>query len=300
MIPVSPAVQTGISLCIGLLANIAHAQNVPTRLAAAPAPPAVWTPPSDAAPTAATAGPVDPAKMPQISDIHIGTTIADARTAMQKLYPGRQVEALNGQAMGAQHQSWPQALRAMGDSIGTDETDVDVTYAPGPQVVWHVNRTAHQPKVAHEVLVAALRAKYGKETVALHNGSDAPATDDRQINVMYWVYDEQGHQLTQTKILQHSPFNCVAYAGTNGDNANLYFALVRDANAIPPGYCRDAYVAVTASLPPTDIVTTMYLDVVDLPLAARAARATDAWNKGLDQKTQQDTREQAKSAQPVL
>lgn len=237
--------------------------------------------------------------MPQINGIHIGTSIADAKAALQKLYPGRQVDALNGQTMGAQHQSWPAHLRALGDSIGTDETDVDVTYPPGPQVVWHVNRTAHQPNVAHDVLVAALRAKYGKETVALHNGSDTAVTVDRQINVMYWVYDEQGRQI-QTQVLRHSPFNCGAYASTIGDNVNLYFGLVRDANAVPAGYCRDAYVAVAASLPETDIVTTMYLDVVDLPLAARAARATDAWNRGLDQKTQQDTHEKAKSAQPQL
>jgi hypothetical protein len=258
----------------------------------------VFIPPSSDSP--ASAGPLDPMKMPQINGIHIGTSIADAKAALQKLYPGRQVDAINGQAMGAQHQSWPQALRALGDSIGTDETDVDVTYPPGPQVVWHVDRIAHQPNVAHDVLVAALRAKYGKETAALHNGSGTPVTVDRQINVMYWVYDEQGRQITQTKVLHHSPFNCVAYAPTNGDDANLYFGLVRDANAVPAGYCRDAYVAVTASLPETDIVTTMYLDMVDLPLAARSARTTDAWSKGLDQKTQQSTREQAKSAQPQL
>src|SRR5277367_513134 len=169
MNPISPAVLMGTSLCIGLLANIVQAQSVPIRLAAAPAPPTVWSPPSDA-PTGGAAGSIDSAKMPQINGIHIGTPIADAKAALQKLYPGRQVDALNGQTMGAQHQSWPQALRAMGDSIGTDETDVDVTYAPGPQLVWHVNRIAHQPNVAHDVLVAALRAKYGKETVALHNG----------------------------------------------------------------------------------------------------------------------------------
>jgi hypothetical protein len=259
----------------------------------------VFTPPSSDSPAAGT-GPVDPAKMPQINGIHIGASMADAKAALQKLYPGRQVDALNGQTMGAQHQSWPAHLRATGDSIGTDETDVDLTYMPGPQVVWHVNRTAHQPNVAHDVLVAALRAKYGKETLALHNGSDVPVTVDRQINVMYWVYDEQGRQITQTKVLQHSPFGCAGYSGVGADNANLYFGLVRDANTIPAGYCRDAYVAVTASVPQTDIVTSMYIDMIDMPLAARAARATDAWNKGLDQKAQQDTRERAKSAQPQL
>ena len=283
----------GIGASVLLLLSVVQASDAQNAGAG------VFTPPSSDSP-AASAGPLDPAKMPQINGIHIGTSIADAKAALQKLYPGRQVDALNGQTMGPQHQSWPAALRAMSDSIGTDVTGVDVTYQPGPQVVWHVSRTAHQPNVAHDVLVAALRAKYGKETLALHNGSDIPVTVDRQINAMFWVYDEQGRQIMQTKVLHHSPFNCVDYSGIGGGNANLYFGLVRDANAIPVGYCRDAYVAVAAQLPETDIVTTMYLDLVDMPLAARAARATDAWNKGLDQKTQQDAHERAKSAQPQL
>jgi hypothetical protein len=283
----------GIGASVLLLLSVVQASDAQNAGAG------VFTPPSSDSP-AASAGPLDPAKMPQINGIHIGTSIADAKAALQKLYPGRQVDALNGQTMGPQHQSWPAALRAMSDSIGTDVTGVDVTYQPGPQVVWHVSRTAHQPNVAHDVLVAALRAKYGKETLALHNGSDIPVTVDRQINAMFWVYDEQGRQIMQTKVLHHSPFNCVDYSGIGGGNANLYFGLVRDANAIPAGYCRDAYVAVAAQLPETDIVTTMYLDLIDMPLAARAARATDAWNKGLDQKTQQDAHERAKSAQPQL
>ncbi len=160
--------------------------------------PSVFAPPSADGPPAAV-GPIDPAKMPQINGIHLGEPLADAAATLRKLYSGQgaRVDALNGQSMGAQHQAWPQTLRAASDSIGSEEADVDVTYPPNAPVVWHMSRIAHQPNVAHDVLVAALRAKYGKETVALHGGSDAPVTVDRQIMEMYWVYDEQGKLMTR-------------------------------------------------------------------------------------------------------
>jgi hypothetical protein len=275
----------------------APAAAAPMLAASSATAPTVFAPPSADGPPAAV-GPIDPAKMPQINGIHLGEPLADANATLRKLYSGQgaRVDALNGQSMGAQHQAWPQTLRAASDSIGSEEADVDVTYPPNAPVVWHMSRIAHQPNVAHDVLVAALRDKYGKETVALHGGSDAPVTVDRQIMEMYWVYDEQGKLKTQTKVLQHSPFNCATYGG----GANFYFNMVRDAGTPPPGYCRDGYVALHISLSDTDIVNTLYFDMVDIPLAARSAHATDAWSKGLDQKAQQHTRDEAKTAQPAL
>jgi hypothetical protein len=291
-----------------LVARVARAQPNPTS-GSAPTPaapvlaaffpsgPDVFVPPSaDGPPPAAV--PIDPARLPQLYGIHLGEPLADAAATLRKLYSGKgaRVDALNGQTMGAQHQAWTQTLRAASDSIGSEEEDVDVTYPPNNPVVWHVSRIAHQPNVAHDVLVVALREKFGKETVALHGGSDEPVTVDRRIMEMYWVYDEQGRLMSQTKVLQHSPFNCAHYGG----GANFYFSLVRDANAMPPGYCRDSYVAVHVSLGDADIVNTLFFDMVDIPLAARSARATDAWNRGLDQKARQRMQDESKSVRPVL
>jgi hypothetical protein len=258
--------------------------------------------PSNADAAAAAAGPIDPAKMPQINGIHLGEPMADAAATLRKIYSGNgaRVDAINGQGMGAQHQAWPRSLRAASDSIGSEEADVDVTYPPDAQVVWHMSRIARQPNVAHDRLVAALREKYGKETVALHGGSDEPVTVDRRIMEMYWVFDVQGKLMAQTKVLQHSPFGCAAYNGSGGSSANFYFSMVRDANTLPPGYCRDGYVALHVSLSDTDIVNTLYFDMIDIPLMARAARATDAWSKGLDQREQQHLRDESKSVQPAL
>jgi hypothetical protein len=44
----------------------------------------------------------------------------------------------------------------------------------------------------------------------------------------------------------------------------------------------------------------MSFDMLDMGLAARNARATDAWSKGLDQKAQQDAHQQSQTVKPQL
>ena len=272
----------------------------PSQLAAnsASANDGVFTPPSSdlvAAPT----GPIDPAKMPQINGIHLGMPIADAKAVLQKLYPTGHVDALNGMVIGPQHQSFPWLLRVQANSSGLDASTVDATYPPNAQRVWHMARNSPQPHVAHDVLVAALRAKYGKETLALGTtATDNPATVDGQILLMYWLYDQQGHLQTSTKIVAHSPFGCGHYA--DGANGNVYSGLVQNPASIPIQWCLDNYVVVSASLGPKDILDILYLDMVDLPLAVRSAKATAAWAKGLDAQARQEATQKANAAQPAL
>ena len=270
----------------------------PAHLAANSAGADVFTPPS-ADSAAAPAGPLDPSKMPQINGIHLGMPMADAKVALQKLYPNAHIDALNGMVVGPQHQSLPWLLRVQADSSGLDASTVDTTSPPNAQLVWHMARNSPQPHVAHDVLVAALRAKYGKETLALGTtATDNPATVDGQILLMYWVYDQQGHLQTSTKIVAHSPFGCGHYA--DGANGNLYSGLVRNPASIPVQWCLDNYVVVSASLGPKAILDILYLDMVDLPLAVRSAKATAAWAKGLDAQAQQQATQKANAAQPTL
>ena len=65
---------------------------------------------------------------------------------------------------GPQHQTAPGGFRGTGEF--RDTTEVDVTAPPNPPVVWNLTRDLNQPKVAHNVVVASLRQKYGKETYA--------------------------------------------------------------------------------------------------------------------------------------
>jgi len=125
---------------------------------------APYVPPSDA--PAAFTGPLDPSKLPDISGIHLGMNLEDAKAALQKLYPNARIDVMNGVFLGPQHVSFVGLYRVQRDSTGLDQAQLDFTATPNPQVVSHMTRIAQQPHVAHNVLVAALRQKYGKETYA--------------------------------------------------------------------------------------------------------------------------------------
>ena len=125
---------------------------------------APYVPPSDA--PAAFTGPLDPSKLPDISGIHLGMNLEDAKAALQKLYPNARIDVMNGVVLGPQHVSFVGLYRVQRDSTGLDQAQLDFTAPPNPQVVSHMTRIAQQPHVAHNVLVAALRQKYGKETYA--------------------------------------------------------------------------------------------------------------------------------------
>lgn len=243
---------------------------------------------------AAPLGRLDPSKLPDISGLHLGVSLAEAKVAMQKWYP-RGVAVTNGGPFGPQHQTFVGVFRATGD--GGDAAGVDLTMPPNAQVVWHFSRNLVQPKVAHNVLVAGLRQKYGKETYAA--GPGGPITDDSQIEQMWWVFDEQGHLLSQAKIISGSPFGCGSFYNTDGSfNSYRKVALGQDDGLST--YCHSSYVGVQATMSNDPILNYIFLDVVDLPLMVRSATATGAWAKGQDDKARQQELEREKQVKPQL
>jgi hypothetical protein len=246
-----------------------------------------------------SAGTLDSSRLPDISGLHLGTSLADATALMKKMYP-RGVGVMNGGPFGPQNQTAVGVLRAQGD--GRDAAGVDLTMPPNPQVVWHMARDLVQPNVAHNVLVAALRQKYGKETYAAGPGG-RPVTDDSQIQQMWWVFDEQGRPTSQVQILNGVPFGCQG-AYTN-DNTGVSFSYYRafmaggNADSMPPA-CASSYVGVLATMSNQPILQDVNVDIVDLPLLNRSAAATNAWVKGQDDKARQDQLQRANQARPTL
>lgn len=242
---------------------------------------------------------LDPSKLPDISGLHLGISLADATALMKKMYP-RGVGVMNGGPLGPQNQTPVGVLRAQGD--GRDIAGVDLTMPPNPQVVWHMARDLVQANIAHNVLVAGLRQKYGKETYAAGPGG-RPVTDDSQILQMWWVFDEQGHLTSQAQIVSGVPFGCQgAYVNTNtGVSFNYYRAFMAGGNAdsMPPT-CASSYVGVLATMSNQPILTDVNVDIVDLPLLNRSAAATNAWVKGQADKAQQEQLQRANQAKPTL
>lgn len=243
---------------------------------------------------AAPSGRLDPAKLPDISGLHLGVSLVEAKAVMQKWYP-RGVAVTNGGPFGPQHQTPVGTFRATAD--GGDEAGVDLTMPPNAQVVWHVSRRLPQPKVAHNVLVAGLRQKYGKETYAA--GPGGMTTDDNRIQQMWWVFDEQGHLASQSKIINATPFGCGSFYNADGSFYSYQKITLGQDDGLST-YCHSSYVGVQATMSNDPILNDIYLDIVDLPLMVRSAKATAAWANGMNDKARQQELEREKQTKPQL
>jgi hypothetical protein len=287
-----------VQLCAGfsLLAAIAQAQtanvNAPIRMAANSTASAPWSPPGDT--PAAPAGSADFAKLPQITSLGIGLPIGEALALEQKLHPGRIVN--QGHTGPDAKHSFVETLGVALDSSGY-VTRIDLTGPPEAQVAWHVGRQLAQPHVARTVVLAALRQKYGHETVAIGHSATEPETSDDKIVVAWWLYDEQGHLLTSAKLLAGSPYGC---AGTAPDMTSEYSYMGVVLGRGPTGWCAASFVGLSANLGSQPITDRVLLDLVDTPLLMRSAQATNAWMHGMQNQAQQQQIQRSKQVQPAL
>jgi hypothetical protein len=251
-----------------------------------------WTPPAST--STAPAGPLDPAKLPDIGGIHLGMSLADAHAALQKLYPNDRIAPMN---LGPDAAHLSVGTLRVGDGGMGNGVGIDLTLPPSPQVVFHVARVAPQPHVARAVLLAGLRQKYGKEAFAIGPGQ-ALSGDDTRIYQLWWVYDERGNPVSGTQLQKGSPFGCGNYFGsaTNG----YYMDVVRGTSEPIPTWCASSFVGVVASIGPDQILDRISIEMGDIPLLARAARATAAWMHAQAAQANQQNLQRAQEVQPKL
>jgi hypothetical protein len=135
--------------------------------------------------------------LPDILGIQLGMPVREAHAKLQAELPKNklQVRTTNlptiDKAVIASFSSNPQQGIMMGD--GGDSVTVYVTLPPNKQAVWWVERTRFFPDkgIAKGTLLASLREKYGKETVAwIVTGT--PTNDDSKVTALVWLFDEQG------------------------------------------------------------------------------------------------------------
>ena len=272
-------------LACGLFATRAIAQNTPNaQIPAAPA-----------------AG-LDPSKLPDISGIHLGMPVADAKVALQKLYPNARIDAMNGIGLGPHNVSTVGMYRVEGDNTGYNQAAVEFTAPPNTQVVWHVARNSHQPHVAHANLVSVLRQKYGKETYAT-DGWGAATSNDSAMAQMWWAFDEQGQLVSGANIISGSPFGCgmgLFVNQTTGTSSAFYPSLMTSDTGGLSSYCASSYVGVVATMANQPIIDSLSLDIVDLALAVRSAKASDAWSKAEIEKAHQQNLQKSNQVKPQL
>jgi hypothetical protein len=250
--------------------------------------------PAPASPQASPA--IDPSKLPDIVGVHLGMSPDQAKAAFAKAYTSR-IDALQlswGPGGGSMKSVY--TMRTQTPDYKSDMA-VDFTLPPNPQVVWHVGRRAPQPNVNRSVILAALRQKYGKETVAISSDAGKPTTNDQEIYQMYWNMDEQGHVALSAPPTGPS-YGCTVGWGTSGTQPTT------PAKQGMPDFCAKSFVGLAVNLGfdpgSRDIIISTTTDMVDYPVLARSQAATDAFTKSRNQSIQQQQQEKSKEIKPAI
>lgn len=261
---------------------------------------AAWEPPADDA--AAAPVKLDPAKMPDVVGIRLGMPAAEALAAMHRQYPADLYERLPVTW-------WPSAQKpdygyTVLSSANQFETDGQISFTapPGPQVVWHFTRSAFHMNINHGTLLAALRAKYGKETVAMTNSNYEVTTEDSRIAEIYWLYNELGERAAMPPTTAFPGRGTIDGCGTAAGNGGPVMPVDDvDDGPLPSikGWCR-TMVSLHVSITDQTIVQNTITEMVDMPLAFRTAHAAKVWQANLAAEQRKKAIDKSKTVTPTL
>ncbi len=240
--------------------------------------------------------------LPDIVGIHLAMPLSEAMPTLQARYPGRVKPTLPMQPYPGYEK--PALLEF---SVGwhipgvNDETVlVEVTPPPEKQVVWGVYRRLggadHQ--MLRKDVVAALHQKYGKETLALPQGSDEPT-------ILWWLFDESGKPAPLPSMGVQGVDSCVQlFSGAPVIGADLQQLRVINQGQLDKktqhDACTSTLVIVRAQVYQGELISSFTVDAIEVPVAARAVRATVALLSGAARQEQQSEVQKASKNKPSL
>ncbi len=265
--------------------------------------------------TVAPNAPPDFAKLPDIGGfLRVGLTIDQSKDAIIKMHPTVKMAyglAPNDQMVPVSRDGNP-PLGGLKMHLSDEDIFFYYTQPPSrPQAAFTVVRAVNYPApgIDYQKLVDALRQKYGAETLA---GFYDASGNGGVPNMLYWLYDEQGHVITPDKAKgapqgpQGAPFNCggaTIFWPPNGPSLGAWGNWMDQyrLNTLPsPKFC-DAVVEMLVHIvggrgPVVNTVTTIY----DQALLRRDVMDAGAVAKGKAQQQQQQQLDQSKQAKPSL
>jgi len=256
------------------------------------------------------AGDVEARQLPDVVGIRPGMPAREAFAALQAKYPKVPLQTLALQLPTIQKPILIDFAVGFSPVQSVEERiAVRVTPPPEKQVVWQVQRFVGKQKIYRANVLASLREKYGKEAAGFTNGT--PVSDiDKDAADIWWIFDEQGHPAKfadsyntayscQVKFSRNTPgltFNAEGGGAWFGES-NI---VSMENDLQDSGWCNTSMIAVIAYIGGEEIVTAFGVQVIDIPLAVRAARAEVTWLKDLASKQQQQQIDESKQAKPKL
>jgi hypothetical protein len=280
------------------------AAEAPNKTAAGPAEP--WTPPVDASAAAPRVAPIklEPEKMPDVIGVHLGMDPKEAMAIMRSHYPKNRPTSYDTSNLAA----FPGPV-FQGSYINplNNQDDDFVFYAtlpPEKQLVYKVNRMTKGMHINRQTLLAALRAKYGKESAAFGPDRNTPPSNDAEINLMLWLFDESGHHVPLSNSNARTALECEA-VGPSGVGSSYLMDEAYGTNNNAPlisgnPWCKSSYVGVRAEFAVGPIIEMVVTDMMDLPLAVRTSHSTAVWYRAQAERARQQDLEKSKQVKPVF
>jgi hypothetical protein len=261
---------------------------------------APWSPGDSAAPQsapkAATAftGTLDPAKLPDVVGIHMGMPIDEALAVLKKLHGGNVNLTSAGNPINYTRVNYQLNVNPpAGDSF-----QVDYTFPPGVQRVADVSHTSqYYPPVSHANMLEGLRAKYGKETLAIAGPAPAKPGEDARITQMYWLFDENGKAIAPGPVTNMAPYGC-----TQEHSGVGYATMVNQYmhNGLPtPTFC-DSLIILNVAFSNAETVALSMTTIIDNGLLLRSVKTTGDYQAELAKKQHEQQLKQANQAKPTL
>jgi hypothetical protein len=249
--------------------------------------------------------------LPDILGIQLGMPAQDAHAKLQAQLPKNKIQVQSTPLPTIEKPvifsftSAPAEAVAMG--MEGDQVTVDVTLPPNKQAVWRVNRTHYFPGngIPKSTLLASVREKYGKETIANELG-DKTTTDDNKIATLLWLMDEQGHPIPPPgPIASGSDPLPYCYPSRTGDPRPVVETPGPTYGNKRLEWCLSSYTAVTVGFQQSpampELSTQLYVTVLSLPFGARAGEATKKWKQDIAEgKYKQDLEKAKQQEKPKL
>lgn len=265
-----------------------------------------WTPPSDVAEEKTELK--DPlalpevAKMPDVVGVRLGMSEPQAVQILHGQYPRERFQEIPASGLFPTNPKADYGFNILPTGIIETDAAVSLTAPPSRQVVWRVVRFTRGMHTNHANVLAALRAKYGKETLAgLGNGT--VTTDDRSIGKLFWAFDEHGNRV---QLPSPQTFGETSYRVIPCANSNVYGGPLSDVGPRTPieenksqDWCASV-VGILISIDASEIVDRTMTNMVDMRLATRTANAYLAWKRDTDAKARAAAVEQSKKNKPVF
>jgi len=254
-----------------------------------------WTPPVESAPPAVV---LDPSKMPDVVGVHLGASAQEALEALRRQYPKDIYQKLPAWWPGAQKPDTGFTVLSSAPGNAAD-AHLSFTAPPNPQVVWRITRFTYRMHINRVTLLAALRDKYGKETVAFAESSDGkPVTDDRRMADLIWLFDERGGRapMPSSAATAENAVNCMTRVANPGPMMPVDDVQLK---SMFGGWCASV-VGIHINIGSQEIVENTFTEMLDVPLAVRTAHAAVVWQRDLAERLRKEDLEKSKNAKPVL